>query len=72
MNALWAAVGNHARPNSATYAADPRQRGDRITILFAAVHEFAIGTKRTYLVAPHMSAFEGRADRTFCTAHVCL
>jgi hypothetical protein len=27
MNALWAAVGDHARPNSATHAADPRQRG---------------------------------------------
>ena len=31
---------------------------------FAAVHEFAFGTKRTSLVAPHMSAFGGRADIT--------
>ena len=28
-------------------------------MLFAAVHESAIGTKRTYRVAPHMSAFGG-------------
>ena len=27
-------------------------------------------TKRTSLVAPHMSAFGGKADMTFCTAHV--
>ena len=32
----------------------------------------AIGTKRTYRVAPHMSAFGGRADMPFCTAHVCF
>ena len=28
------------------------------------------GTKRTSLVAPHTSAFGGKADMTFCTAHV--
>ena len=28
----------------------------------------AIGTKRTYLVALHMSAFGGKADMTFCAA----
>ena len=27
----------------------------------------AIGTKRTSLVAPHMSAFGGKADMTFCS-----
>ena len=32
----------------------------------AAMHEFAIGPKRTSLVAPHMSAFEGKADMAFC------
>ena len=32
----------------------------------------AIGTKRTYGVALHMSAFGGKADMTFCTAHVCF
>ena len=32
----------------------------------------AIGTKRTSLVAPHMSAFGVRADMTFCIAHVCF
>ena len=30
----------------------------------------AFGTKRTSLVAPHMSAIGGKADMTFCTAHV--
>ena len=30
----------------------------------------AIGTKRTSLVAPHMSAFGGKADMTLCAAHV--
>ena len=28
----------------------------------------AIGTKRTSLVAPHMSAIGGKADMTFCAA----
>jgi hypothetical protein len=32
----------------------------------------AIGTKRTYRVALHMSAFEGKADMTYCVAHVCF
>ena len=32
----------------------------------------AIGTKRTSLVAPHMSAFGCKADMMFCTAHVCF
>jgi len=31
-------------------------------MLFAAVHESAFGPKRTSLVAPHMSAFGGKAD----------
>jgi hypothetical protein len=31
-------------------------------MLFAAVHELAIGPKRTSLAAPHMSAFGGKAD----------
>ena len=30
------------------------------------------GTKRTCLVALHMSAFGGKADMTFCAAHVCF
>ena len=29
---------------------------------FAAVHESAIGPKRTLALAPHMSAFGGKAD----------
>ena len=32
----------------------------------------AIGTKRTSLVAPHMSAIGGKADMTFCVANVCF
>jgi len=32
---------------------------------FAAVHESAIGPKRTSLVAPHMSTFGGKADMRF-------
>ena len=32
----------------------------------------AIGTKRTFLVAPHMSAIGGKADVPFCTANVCF
>ena len=32
----------------------------------------AFGTKRTSLVAPHMSAFGGKADMTFCIANVRL
>ena len=36
----------------------------------AAVHESAIGTKRTFARALHMSAFGGKADTPFCTAHV--
>ena len=32
----------------------------------------AIGTKRTFLVALHMSAFGGKADMPFCTANVRL
>jgi len=32
----------------------------------------AIGPKRTSLAATHMSAFGGKADMTFCTAHVCF
>ena len=32
----------------------------------------AYGTKRTYRVAPHMSAFGGKADKPFCTANVCF
>ena len=32
----------------------------------------ACGTKRTSLFAPHMSAIGGKADMSFCTAHVCF
>ena len=29
-----------------------------------------LGPKRTSQVAPHMSALGGKADLTFCTAHI--
>ena len=38
--------------------------------LFAALHESAFGTKRTFRVAPHMSAFGGKADITLTCRHV--
>ena len=41
-------------------------------MLIAAVHEFAFGTKRTSVVALHMSAFGGKADMPFCSAYVCF
>jgi len=37
---------------------------------FVAVHESAIGPKRTSLAATHMSAIGGKADMTFCGANV--
>jgi hypothetical protein len=40
--------------------------------LFAALHESAIGPKRTWASALQMSAFEGKADMTFCDAHICF
>ena len=55
-----------ARPDYSSIAAYYRRRGDRITMQFAAVHEFAIGTKRTSACAPRMSAFDPK--RTFRTA----
>jgi hypothetical protein len=32
----------------------------------------AIGPKRTSLVAPHMSAFEGKVDMPFCSAPIVV
>jgi len=32
----------------------------------------AFGPKQTSLFALHMSAFRGKADMTFCGAHVCF
>jgi len=32
----------------------------------------AYGPERTSQVAPHMSAFGGKADNTFCSASVCF
>ena len=35
-------------------------------------NDVAIGTKRTSLVAPHMSAFGCKANMTYCGANVCF
>ena len=32
----------------------------------------AIGPKRTWTIALHMSAIGGKADMTVCTAYVCF
>jgi len=32
----------------------------------------AFGPKRTSQAAPHMPAFEGKADMTFCAGNVCF
>ena len=32
----------------------------------------AFGTKRTWVSAPHMSAFGGTADMTFCAEYICF
>ena len=45
--------------------ARPRRRDDRMSDGMSA-----FGTKQTSLVAPHMSAFGGKADMPFCTANV--
>src|SRR5262245_10130083 len=41
-------------------------RRDQMAILFATLHESAIGPKQTSTSAPHMSAFGGKADMTLC------
>jgi len=41
---------------------DLRRRGDRIAVLFVAVHSVAIGTKQTCQLCLSMSAFGGKAD----------
>ena len=61
-----------ARPHGAADTARTRGRGDRITMLFAALHESAYGTKRTYRVALHMSAFGGKADMALASQNICF
>ena len=41
-------------------------------MLFAAMQESAFGTKRTCLVALHMSAFGGKADMAIALRNVRL
>ena len=57
------ALGLTIPPNTARH----RRRGDRIAMFYAAVHESAFGTKRTFRGVVPMSAFGGKADisRTF-------
>src|SRR5262249_25771634 len=59
-------------PHRATVADRARRRIDRIAILFAAVHESAFGTKRTFQDAQSMSAFGGKADIDFLGPNVCF
>jgi hypothetical protein len=51
-----------ARLNYAADAASPRRYGDKIAIIFAALHESAIGPKQPPASALQMSAFGGKAD----------
>ena len=39
---------------------------------FGSVENVRYLHKVDYQVAPHMSAFGGKADMPFCTAHVCF
>ena len=58
----------HQRPQHANRA---RRRGDRIEMLFAAVHESAFGTKRTTHPHPRLSAFGATADITSAIRREC-
>jgi SH3-like domain-containing protein len=55
-----------ARPRIST---ELLARADR---LIAAVHESAIGTKRTFLIASAMSAFGGKADMVRASVNVAF
>jgi putative tryptophan/tyrosine transport system substrate-binding protein len=57
-------------PTQVTNAADIERSIEAFAL--AALLRSAIGPKRTSLVAPHMSAFGGKADMASCTANVCL
>src|SRR5262249_26118355 len=56
-----------ARPHRSEHANRTRRRADRIVLAMSA-----IGPKRTWLVAPHMSAFGGKADIARTLVHVYL
>ena len=43
-----------------------------LTIIFAALHESAIGTKQTFQTVSFMSAFGGKADMGFDAQNVCF
>jgi hypothetical protein len=47
-----------ARPHGAAVVARARRSGDRVAILFAAVHESAVGIKRTVARFPTDVRFE--------------
>src|SRR5262245_19248023 len=49
--------------------ARPRRRDDRVEVLFAAAHESAIGTRRTYRNVRCLSAFWGEADKQRSEEH---
>src|SRR5262245_25157028 len=56
-----------ARRNDTAWPAFGRRRGDRIKGAMSA-----IGLKRTWTSALHMSAFGGKADMPCCAAYVCF
>jgi len=65
--------------NAQVHSIGPQTRKKRKNALFRSEYfpdslfsMSAIGPKRTSLVAPHMSAFGGKADMTFCGAHACF
>ena len=59
-----------ARSRCAAVVVRRCRRGDRITMPFAAVHESAFSTKRTFLFALRMSAFGGKADMAIALRNV--
>jgi hypothetical protein len=58
------------RAHGAAHPTCPRGQGDRLEMLFAAVHESASGPKRTWASALPMSALGGKADIVCCSANV--
>jgi ABC transporter substrate binding protein len=61
-----------ARTRCTARAAQPRQRSDRMRLVFAAMHESGSGTKRTSYSCRRMSAFGGKADINGRQFDVCF
>ena len=58
--------------NAGDLGVEQATKFDLVVNLNTAKEMSAIGTKRTWISAPHMSAFGGKADMLFCTANVCF